>query len=176
MAQTDQGSGLLRPRIASVGFLVNDVSDVAQKKSDLDLMIEKSSKVIFKTTSVYPFDFFPSVITICPDKVTVTQRQFFLRQEYPLLIESITGARIGLGIFFATLYIDTFGVKDPPGPINFLRKNDARLARRYILALIECKKSNVDLAKYSIDELKEKLLMIGRVHEGDVPDDLRLGS
>ena len=144
--------------------------------NDLDRMVEKSGKIIYKTSSVYTFDLRPSAITICPDKITVTHRQFLLREEYPLLIESVTGSRIGVGWFFATLYIDTFGVKDPPPPINFLKKHDARVARRYILALIECKKSNIDLNKYSVEELRDKLLKIGRVREGDTPDELKLTS
>lgn len=144
------------------------------QKNDLDILVEKSGKVIFRTSSVFPFDIFPNVITICPDKITVTHRELAMRSEYPLLLESVTGARIGQGLYFATLYIDTFGVKDPPPPINYMRKSQARLARRYILGLIECKKSNLDLNKYPVDELKEKLLKIGRVHEGYAPDDLKL--
>lgn len=145
-------------------------------KNDLDILVEKSSKVIFQTKSVYPFDYFPNLITITPDKITVTSKQFLLRTEYPLLLDSVTGSRVGMGWFFATLYIDTFGVKDPPPPINYLRKSDARQARRYILALIECKKSNLDLGSYSLEELREKLLKIGRVREGDSPDNLKLRS
>ena len=153
--------------------------DLIQDKpqmSDLDQMVEKSGKIIYKTSSVYPFDFFPNIITICPNRITITHKEFMMRTEFPLQIESITGANIGQGWVFATLHIDTFGVKDPPPPINYLRKPEARLARRYILALIECKKSNIDLNKYSVEELRDKLLKIGRVREGDTPDELVLTS
>lgn len=170
MANARSGVVFRRPNLRVEGFS----SKKETPKNDLDLMIEKASKVLFQTSSVYPFDFFPNIITICPNRITITHREFMIREECPLMIESVTGSRIGMGWFFATLYIDTFGVKEPPPPIYYLRKHDARLARRYILALIECKKSNLDLSKYSIEELKEKLLQIGRVREGDVPDDLKL--
>jgi len=176
MALVRSGVIFGRPSLTVAGSSVKKrASKEETPKNDLDLLVEKSSKVIFRASSTYPY-WFPNVITICPDKITVTHKQFLMRTEYPLLLDSVTGSRIGTGWFFATLYIDTFGVKDPPPPINYLRKSDARQARRYILALIECKKSNLDLSKYPLDELREKLLKIGRVREGDAPDNLKSGS
>jgi hypothetical protein len=62
----------------------------------------------------------------------------------------------------ATLSIDTFGISKPD-PIKNLRVDEARLARRYILALVECKKSKIDISGMELDELKAKLKNIGIV-------------
>lgn len=133
--------------------------------NELDILVEKSRKIIFEAKSIFPFELFPDKITICPNRITITRNSIFSRFEYPIQIENLTGARIYRTIFFATLYIDTFGLAAPE-PIRFLKVNDARLARRYILALIECKKANIDLSKYSTEELREKLKKIGKVREG----------
>ncbi len=147
------------------GGVYEAASEKVDKDNELDLLVEKSRKIIFETKSVFPFELFPDKITICPNRVTITRNSLFSKFEYPIQIENITGARIYRTVFFATLYIDTFGIA-APDPIRFLKIDDARIARRYLLALIECKKANIDLSKYEIDELREKLKKIGKVREG----------
>lgn len=134
--------------------------------TDLDRLVEKSAIIIFETQSV-KWLWHPKVtITVCPNRVTITKSSFFGHEECPLQIESITGAKIYQSLVFASLSIDTFGVEEKPEKVRFLRRSDARLVRRYILALIECKKSNIDLSNYKAAELKEKLKTIGMVREG----------
>jgi hypothetical protein len=131
----------------------------------LDRLVMRSRQVIFQTESVFPFDFFPNQLIICPNRITVIDRGLFYQEEYPMQLESVNGAKILRNAFFASLEIDTFGVEKPP-PLKFLTIRTARLARRYILALVECKKNGVDLNKYPVDELKVKLKQIGEVQEG----------
>lgn len=103
------------------------------------------------------------MITICPNRVTITYRSLLSNFEYPIPLENLVGARITSGIFYSSLFINTFGY-DTPKPLTKLKRKDARLARRYILALVECKKNGVDLTKYKIGELKKKLKELGEVH------------
>lgn len=147
------------------GSIYQASKDKVDKNNELDILVEKSRKIIFEAKSVFPFELFPDKITICPNRITITRNSLFSKFEYPIQIENLTGARIYRTIFFATLYIDTFGLAAPE-PIRFLKIDDARLARRYILALIECKKANIDLSKYDTNELREKLKKIGKVREG----------
>jgi hypothetical protein len=143
-------------------------------KKGLDDLVRKSHCVIFQTHSIFPFDLYPNGVTICIDKVIFVYRGFGTRDEFPILIESITGARVTKTLFFSSLSIETFGFKITPEPVKYLRHTDARLARRYILALIECKKANVDLNDYAIEEIQEKLKDIGMVREGEMsPRDIR---
>lgn len=143
------------------------------EKSPLDSLVTRSSQVIFEAEGLFPFEIFPDKITICPNRITITRRGIMTKYECPMLMESVTGARIFQNMFFATLYIETFGLKETPEPLKYLRINEARLARRYILALIECKKANIDLSTHSITELRKKLLEIGRVRDGSLLDNLQ---
>ena len=77
-------------------------------------------------------------------------------------IENITNARIYTHFLSASLIIETFGIPKPE-PIRNMKIDDARLVRRYILALIECKKANLDISDFGLDEIREKLKEIGMV-------------
>ena len=134
--------------------------------SDLDWLVKKSQQIIFEAKAVFPFEFFPDRITICANRVTITRRGLMSKDEFPMQIENLTGARIYTSLMFASLHIETFGYRETPEPIKYLKLKDAKIARRYILALIECKKSNLDLSHYTVDELRYKLRKIGMVREG----------
>ena len=101
-------------------------------------------------------------LTISPNRVVISKRGIFTRDEYPMLIDNITNAMVYVQLGRASLTIETFGITKPD-PIKNLKVSDARLARRYILGLIECKKSKVDLSGLDLEHLKEKLRDIGIV-------------
>jgi hypothetical protein len=130
----------------------------------LDSLVERARKVIFEAHSSFPKILYPDRIIVSLNRVTIIKQNLFLREEYPIMIDSVTGARVSRSLLHASLTIDTFGPK-APDPIRFLRISQARLARRYILALIECKKSNIDLSAFTQEELRRKLLEIGMVRD-----------
>jgi hypothetical protein len=138
------------------------------KKTGLNNLVEQSKQIIFEARSIFPFDLFPNRITICLDKIIINYRDLFGRDQYALLLENVVGARITHSPFFASLHIETFGIKDSPTPISYLKSLDARLARRYILALLECKKAEIDLAGYDIEYIRDKLKKLGKVREGKI--------
>jgi len=133
------------------------------EKERLDLLISHSNSIIFECKSKGLIDFHPDMITICSNRVTITYRSLLSSFEYPIPLENLVGARITNGLFYSSLYINTFGY-DTPKPLTKLKRRDARLARRYILALVECKKNGVDLTKYSLKQMREKLKDLGEVH------------
>jgi len=145
--------------------LQNYAPEKPPQESKLNHLVEKSQKVVFEAHSVFPFTLFPNRISVCLNRVTITYQNLFAKEEFPLLIENITGARIFRSFLFSSLLIDTFGLKSTPDPLKYLKHKDARFARRYILALIECKKSDVDLSVFSLEEIREKLKTIGMVRE-----------
>jgi hypothetical protein len=128
----------------------------------LDELAFRSEFVIYEVSSKSSL-FNPKItLTICPNRVAITKRSFFSREEYPMLIDSITNSRIFTHFGRATIYIDTFGIEKPE-PLSNMKIDEARLARRYILALIECKKSNINLSNMNLYELRQKLKSIGTV-------------
>lgn len=131
--------------------------------STLDELERRAKMIIFEAESSRPlFSKYKNKITICLNRVTITHGNMFDTEEYPMAIENITGARVFRHLMSASLDIDTFGVMKP-APLKHMRVNQARLARRYILALIECKKSNVDLSGIGLEEIRERLKNLGMV-------------
>lgn len=148
----------------SVSFRQQKGLLVKKKESEtLDRLVKRASLIIFEAASVLPpISSFKNKITICCNRVTITYNGIFTRDEYPMPIENVTGARIFRDFMFASLYIDTFGIVKPE-PLKYLKITDARLARRYILALIECKKANIDLPIENVVKLRQALKNIGMV-------------
>lgn len=133
--------------------------------SKLDNLAKEAKTVIFEARSSFPFDLTPNKITICANRITVTVNKILSNEEYPLPTANITSARISESPMFASLIIETFGIQPPPA-LKYLKKVEAHKARRYILALIQCKKDAIDLSSFSLAELREKLQKIGKVQKG----------
>lgn len=138
--------------------------DSAPKTDKLSVLADLAQEVLFEAKSVYPYELFPDKITICLNRITITYVTPFSKDERPIPIEYLNTAHVTRGMFFASLSIETFGV-EKPNPIHHLRIDDARIARRYILALVECKKNGVNFGDYNIKEIREKLQSIGTVRE-----------
>lgn len=140
------------------------VEDSVPKNDKLSVLADLSHEILFEAKSVYPYELWPDKITICLNRITITYKKPFSVDERPIPIEYLNTAHVTRGMFFASLSIETFGV-EKPNPIHHLRINDARTARRYILALVECKKNGINFGDYGIKDIKEKLLEIGEVRE-----------
>lgn len=143
------------------------IENLAPKNDKLSILADLSKEVLFEAKSVYPFEFFPDKITICLNRITITYVKPFSKDERPIPIEYLNTAHVTRNLFFASLSIETFGV-EKPNPIHHLKIDDARMARRYILALVECKKNGVNFGDYGIKDIKnikKKLLTIGKVRE-----------
>lgn len=142
-----------------------------EKEKGIGDLVKKSKLIIFEADSFLPIiSPFRNRITIALNRVTITYSGLLTRDEYPMPVESMTGARVRQGLLFATLYIETFGIVKPD-PLRYMKIRDARLARRYILALIEAKKANIPLPLDNIKELRKTLNEIGTVRfETNSPD------
>lgn len=140
------------------------------KEEKIDDLAERAHWIIFEASTLPSF-FRPykDKITICPNRVTISRRWLFDRDEYPMPIENITNASVHTHFLRASVVIETFGIIKPE-PLTNLRIDDARLIRRYILALIECKKANIDLSDFDLNSLREKLKEIGTVQHGSEKD------
>lgn len=138
--------------------------DSTPKTDKLSVLADLSHEVLFEAKSVYPYELWPDKITICLNRITITYKKPFSVDERPIPIEYLNTAHVTKGLFFASLSIETFGV-EKPNPIHHLKIDDARIARRYILGLIECKKNGINFADYEMGEIKQKLQEIGKVRE-----------
>lgn len=146
-------------------MLVVDRREVVAEEEEkkLNEVAEESKLEVFGAHSVFPFDLFPDKITIDINKVTLVHRFILSRQVFPMLIEDINTARDFRGVFFSSLSIEISGYEQNPPPMKFLKHSDAATARRFILALLECKRSGVDLSKLSRKKIISKLEEVGKV-------------
>jgi len=141
-----------------------------ESNNKLEELVHRSGYVIFETsTRPSLFNVFSDKIIITPSRLTITKQGLFNKDEYPMAIENITNARMFSHFSRASITIETFGIPKPE-PITNLRIEDARKLRRYILALVECKKAGIDLSNMNLEELRDKLLEIGTVRHSSEED------
>lgn len=140
----------------------------------LEELASRAGLIIFEVTTKPSLFSARTTLTICPNRVTISKKGMFSREEYPMAIENVTNARVFTHFRRASLEFETFGIPKPD-VMKGLRVDDARLARRYILALIECKKNNIDLNYADAGSLRDRLKEIGMVrHSSDEGDYHRL--
>lgn len=144
-----------------------DKSEIDNSENDkLDELIKRAGFIIFEISSkTTVLSLLRSKLVIAPNRLTIIKRGLFYTDEYPMPIENITDAFVYTHFASASLTIETFGIPKPD-PMKHLKVNDARLARRYILGLIECKKAGIDLSGMDVTDLREKLKSIGTVRYG----------
>lgn len=143
----------------------DEASDILlpKKTEKLDELAKRAGMIIYEVSYLRSFLFpYRDTLTICPNRITITRKSLFSTEEYPMAIESVTNAKVYHHLFWGSLEIETFGIPKPES-LDHLKIKDARLARRYILALVECKKNNIDLSGLDIERLREKLKEIGMV-------------
>lgn len=140
--------------------------DLSKKYEKLDELAVSAGIIIHEVRSLKPFLApFRDTLTICPNRITITKNSMFASDEYPMPIDRVTNAKVYRHLFWGSLEIETFGVPKPD-PMAYLDIKEARLARRYILALIECNKQEIDLTGLNLHELRKKLKEIGMVRFG----------
>jgi len=137
---------------------------IEEKKNEaqLDKMVEKSHWVLLSIKSVFPFDFFPDEITIDPTKINIVIKNFWgSGSVHSIYIKDIADIKIESTPFFATLKIVDRAFVENKIQINFLRREDARRARRIIQGLVVANRDNLNLAGMEINNLAEKIEQLG---------------
>lgn len=127
-----------------------------------NLVIQNSTQTLLKIKSVKPLDFFPSEITIDINKVNISKRDyFFSRHLHTIPVENIQDVFIEMTPFFSTIKIIDKGYVENTVEVHFLRKSDAKKARRIIQGLITAFKEGIDLATLPNEGLVAKLETLG---------------
>lgn len=147
--------------------LKDAIKEQAKHEDKFNKLIARASKVLYKINTVFPFDFFPTIITIDPEKVTLKIKNFFNSSEIRSIhIKNISHIFVDTGPFFATLnIIDQSVLEDNVGKVQipYIKKEEALRARRIIQGLIVANKEGVDLFKLTDNDLDKKLEEIGRM-------------
>jgi hypothetical protein len=130
------------------------------------LVKNNSTRTLLRIKSAKILDFFPSEVTIETTKVNVSQRDyFFLRRLHTVAIEDIEDVFVETTPIYATLKIVDKGFVENTIQVQFLKKNDAKKARRIIQGLVSAFKEDIDIATLPKEGLVEKLETLGSAGE-----------
>ncbi len=124
-----------------------------QKVFDL---IKKSNRPIIEIKSIFPWDFFPTTITVEESRVTFLFRQFISSQSHSVDIKDISNVFIETSLFFATLRIVSRTYFQNDIKISFLNKKKAIRVRMILEGLRIFLNNNIDTSNYKISELIAK--------------------
>lgn len=136
-------------------------------QEQLEGLIEKYRTVLYKLSSVFPFDLFPDEITVTENRVNIINREFFgSEQIYNILIKDIADVNIETNPFFATIKMyDARRRERPPLKVSFLKKEDALEARTIIQGLISGTAQGIDFSKFDPEELVKKIKELSKASE-----------
>lgn len=124
-----------------------------------DDVVKRSRTILFKTKTVFPFDFFPSDFIIDITKVTVVTRRFFFSgYTQSIHIKDIMDVIVESGPLFSSLTILDLGyLQQNKLYVRHMKKSDAILARQMIEGLIAASNAGVDITKIPRRELIERM-------------------
>lgn len=140
--------------------------NAAQK---VDEIVLRSNNLLIKLTAVFPFDFFPSVITIDANKITIIDKNFFASETVTtILLEEMTDVVVQSNFFLARIVL-TYS-HHPLQPITYavanLWKKEALRAQEIIQGLLVLRLAEgIDLSKLQPEEITKELSRIGKTHE-----------
>lgn len=137
----------------------------ATEKIKLERLKNKCEHILFKASTVFPFDFFPSDLIVDTEKVSIILRSFFgSEQIHCIPVKNITDLSLEHSLFFATIHILPARVfQNQVLSIGHLKKNEALKARNIIQGLVIADKENITLSSVSPDkEWLDRIEVIGK--------------
>ena len=145
------------------------------RKSSLVEISTPTSRLLYKTNAIFPFDLIPDTLVIDEIKITVISRKLLTRTINSVLIKDITDISISNNPFFGALTIsggDYQGlestVRGEKGAlmIKFLHINEALRARRIIMGLMIYSDQKIDTSKMKIEEVLTETEKLGKARTG----------
>ncbi len=135
------------------------IKDVNINNEKFEDVLKRSRTILFKTKTVFPFDFFPSDFIIDVTKVTVVTRRFFMSgYTQSIHIKDIMDVIVESGPFFSSLTILDLGyLQQNKLYVKHMKRSDAILARKLIEGLIAASKAGVDITKIPRRDLIERI-------------------
>jgi|GEM_PF-1960185 len=139
-----------------------DYIEKLEEEEKLDHLMQQSSRVMFKCSTVFPFDFFPDKIILDEAKLNIIIKEFFATESiHSVMIKNIKDIQIQSSIFFATVIIIPDIYTSEPISVGYLRKKDAYEMRRLVQGILVCQREGIDLGKLDVMEFKDKVRRVG---------------
>jgi hypothetical protein len=123
----------------------------------------KSTDILFKTDTVFPFTLFPDTITIDREKLSIAYRLFFrIANISTTPLDDIESVDVSLGPFFGSLRITSKFFVNNIRTVNFLSRDDAVMIQRILHGHKLTKEKDVDCSKVATKDLVPMLLELGK--------------
>lgn len=133
-------------------------------------VVKRSRTILYKTHTIFPFDWFPNDLIIDLTKVTLVTRNFFFSgQTQSVYIKDIMDVIIETGPFFSTLRIVDSGFVQNKLSVKYLTRKSATRAREVIEGLIAAAKSGVDMTKIGRAEVLDRLPELTKAQRTPAP-------
>jgi hypothetical protein len=136
---------------------------VEQNTEELYKAAIKSNDILYKASSVFPFNLFPDTITIDREKVSIANRVFFrVAQMHSIRIDDILSIEGNVGPFFGSIKVTSKYFVKSPRLINFLTREDARNVQWILQGYTVARQKEIDCSKIETNELIRMLMELGQ--------------
>jgi hypothetical protein len=134
-----------------------------KEEKKLKEIVKESHTTLAKAKAVFPFNFFPDLITIDQHKLSIVYRQFFgIKQTVSVPIENIKNIQADLGPFFGSITVTSDHFINNTQTVNYLTRYDAERIQKLVQGIMVAVKEGVDISKVENHELGELLTDLGR--------------
>lgn len=128
----------------------------------IDELIKKTSRVIFKLSGLFPFDFFPDELTIDESKVNIVEKGLINDTTYSIEIKDLGDVSVETNPLLATLTIVSTHNTEKPIVMKSLDPDQAKKARDILQGLIIGRDQKIDLTKIQDEHLAKKVEELGK--------------
>ncbi|HZE87298.1 MAG TPA: hypothetical protein VE090_03775 [Methylomirabilota bacterium] len=153
----------LKKQLDEEGNSTNNNHPLQQKMVDkIHQLARKSSQILLRIKTVFPFDFFPDTLTINANKIDVVKSDFFFSQHTTSIpLRDIANVEVETAPFFAKLQIINVRYPMEPVSLQYLPKAAALKAKRIIDGLLVAMSQGADVAVIEPKKLLPQLEKVG---------------
>jgi hypothetical protein len=151
--------------LTSIPLYKKTVTRLDSNTQKINKLVSMTENKLFQLSTVFPFKLFRDDIIIEQKQIIIVKRNFFYTsQQHPIAIKDILAPVVEAGFLFAKLKLELGpgGFQQNPPSVSYLKKAEARRARRIIMGLILCDKEDIDLTGMSREDILKKVEEIGR--------------
>lgn len=158
-----QSTAIATPQVKTAEVAQSvEATTTEEEIAKLKNLARTEGAVLYRIRSVFPFNLFPTTLTIEKTKVNVFSQVFFgTTHSESLLISEIIEVKLDTNFFLATLSIISRLPSAQPIVIPQLRQSEAHRAQKIIQGLMVGLTAHVDLSKLPAYQLLDTIEELG---------------
>lgn len=138
----------------------------ASESTALETLAQESSETLCSVQSVFPFDFFPTTITVSRTKIDVIDQLFFFSKRInSFLISEIGRIEVTTGLLFSTILFRARTVDKLLVKVSYLNGSDAIKVQNVIQGLLIAKAEKVNMTQLNTTEVESSVSVMGQPNE-----------